>query len=267
MPKEADLTSGGLVISRRTLLQAFALAPVSKEPLKMLFKEQKEVAFTSSVLTYHEVSASRMASDVVGLIRQGQQPISLDTFIGALYGEVEIPQGLRTFMVTCDDGLFSQYTQGLRAVDTIERQTSWFVPLTLFALTRFEGLPLLTEDLPDDTLSFNDHSHQYMTKAQLVEMLQLGHYVEDHTSDHVDMTRLTDDQRNAQIELSESRIDGLWELAERERTYKAFAYPYGRYRGAESYVASVGFDVAFTTTPSTQQRTSQRYVLGRMGRT
>ena len=263
--KETEPGTGKLAISRRSLLKAFALAPVSREPLAMLFKEQ-DIAFTSSVLTYHEVNAARMTSDVVGLIRQGYQPLSLDTFVAALNGDIGIPSNLRTFLVTWDDGLFSQYTQGIAAIDTIERQTGWFVPLTLFSLMRFEGLPLSIEDIPDTTPSFNDRVHRYMTKAQLVEMLSLGHYVENHTIDHIDLTRLSPEQRSTEVELGEARIDELWDAAGRERSCRAFAYPNGRSQGMADYIGSVGYDVAFTTVASTLQKSSQRFALGRLSR-
>ncbi len=252
-------------ITRRSLLKAFAVAPFSKEPLAALFKEQ-EVAFNSSVLTYHQVTAARMTSDIVGLVRQGYQPLSLDTFISALNGDVTIPANLKTFLVTCDDGLASQYSQGLAAIDVIEKQTGWFVPLTLFSLMRFEGLPLSMNEIPDTTPCFNDRVHRYMNKAQLVEMLQQGHYVENHTIDHMDLTRLSPGQRSAEVELGEARVDELWETAGRERTCRAFAYPYGRSRGLADYIDSVGYDVAFTTVASTVQKSSQRYSLGRLSR-
>lgn len=146
---------------------------------------------------------------------------------------MEIPPGLPTFLVTCDDGLLTQYTQGLQAVDNIERQTGYFVPLTLFTMTRFEGLPI-TEDLPDETPSFNDDRHRYMNKGQLLDMLRRGHYLQNHTADHMSVTQLSGDRLSDQIEVSEGKIDALWELAERERTVRAFAYPNGRFVGRQA---------------------------------
>ncbi|MEK7617315.1 MAG: polysaccharide deacetylase family protein [Patescibacteria group bacterium] len=251
-------------LSRRTFLKALGVAPFTAEPFLSLLQE-REVRLISSVLTYHEVNAAKMTSDVVSLIRRGYQPLSLDTFVGALRGEVEIPQGLPTFLVTCDDGLFSQYTQGLQAVDTIERQTGYFVPLTLFTMTRFEGLPI-TEDLPDEVPSFNDGRHRYMNKGQLVDMLRKGHYLQNHTADHMSVTQLPEDRLRDQIEVSEGKIDLLWELAERERTVKAFAYPNGRYAGREGFIQDAGFDVAFTTAGITQHSSANPFRLGRLSR-
>lgn len=252
-------------ISRRNLLKAAAFAPFSTEALRLAAQE-REIRITSSVLTYHEVNAAGMTSEVVGLIRRGYQPLSLGTFTDALKGDAVIPSGLSTFLVTCDDGLLSQYEQGLQAVDSIERQTGLFVPLTLFTMTRFDGLPL-TEDLPDSTPSFRDNIHRYMNKGQLMEMIQLGHYVENHTIDHMDITRISGDRLRDQVELGEQQIDTLWDLAGRDRVSRAFAYPYGRYAGRTAYIESEGYDVAFTTVGSTQHSSSNRFSLGRLSRT
>lgn len=201
-------------LSRRTFLKALGVAPFSAEPFLSLLRE-REIRLATSVFTYHEVSAAKMTSDVVSLIRRGYQPLSLDTFVLALKGEIEIPPGLPTFLVTCDDGLLTQYTQGLQAVDNIERQTGYFVPLTLFTMTRFEGFPI-SEDLPDEIPSFNDGRHRYMNKGQLVDMLRRGHYLQNHTADHMSVTQLSGERLRDQIEVSEGKIDALWELAERE---------------------------------------------------
>lgn len=254
--------------ARRELLKAIAIAPFTKNPVSVIFREQREedITFNCSIFTYHEVHADRMATDIIGLINRGIEPISLDTYVGALNGEVEIPRGMQTFMITCDDGLKSQYTQGLSAVDIVEQQTNRFVPLTLFSMTRFEGLPIPVSEMDDNVPSFNDNKHQYMTKGQLFEMLKRGHYVQNHTIDHRNLPGLRADQRRDQVELAEGRIDELWQAAGRQRLYRAFAYPYGGYRGQEEYILSVGFNVAFTTVSSTQHRLSQRFRAGRVRR-
>lgn len=254
---------------RRNFLKAFAMAPLIGSPLarvtNILFQQEDQVQRTR-VLLYHEVSLNRMVSDATRLIRSGDQPISLDTFIGALNDDIDIHPDLGTFLITCDDGFVSQYNQGLDAVDIIQRQTGWFIPLTLFAMMRFEGLSHPLSELPDDTLSFwdGDPRHQYMNKGQLIEMLQLGHYVENHTVDHKSLTSLTAEQRRDQVELAEGRVDELWQLANRQRLYRTFAYPYGNYQGQEEYIAGVGFDAAFSTIGTTVHRSSQRYRLGRV---
>lgn len=254
---------------RRELLKAFAMAPLIGSPLaritNVLFQQEDRIQRTR-VLLYHEVSLNRMVSDVIRLIRREDQPISLDTFIGALNGDIDIHPNLGTFLITCDDGFVSQYNQGLDAIDIIQRETGWFVPLTLFAMMRFEGLPYPLSELPDDIPSFwdGDPRHHYMNKGQLIEMLRLGHYVENHTVDHKNLTSLTLEQRRDQVELAEGRVDELWQLANRQRLYRSFAYPYGNYQGQEEYVADAGFDAAFSTIGTTVHRSSQRYRLGRV---
>ncbi|MEK7616582.1 MAG: hypothetical protein AAB414_00830 [Patescibacteria group bacterium] len=53
-----------LPLSRRTFLKALGVAPFTAEPFLSLLQE-REVRLTTSVLTYHEVSASKMTGDVV----------------------------------------------------------------------------------------------------------------------------------------------------------------------------------------------------------
>lgn len=269
MNQETDKELSPFGRQRKDFLKAFAMAPLIENPLKriieFLFQQEDQVQRTR-VLLYHGVSLNQMVSDATRLIRRGDQPISLDTFIGALNGDIVIPPDLGTFLITCDDGYVSQYNQGLEAVDIIQRQTGWFVPLTLLAIMRFEGLPYPLSELPDDIPSFwdGDPRHQYMNKGQLVEMLQLGHYVENHTADHKSLTSLTPEQRRDQVGLAEGRVNELWQLANRQRLYRAFAYPYGNYQGQEQYIADVGFDAAFSTIGTTVHRSSQRYRLGRV---
>ena len=245
------------------LLKVLGLAPLNRELISLPFKEQ-EVKIFSRFLMYHEVTDRGMTLELISLIRAGYQPISLGTFVKALRGEITIPQNFPTFMVTCDDGLLTQYTQGLRVVANVERETGWFVPLTLFVMTRLEGLPNI-EEIPDDTPSFNDRVHSYMTKGQIIELIKKGHFVENHTIDHMDITQLSENERSLQVEGGEERINALWELAGRERTCRAFAYPYGRFRGQEKYIESLGYDLAFTTLQTTQHSSLTPYTLGRIG--
>lgn len=252
-------------MERRMLLKVLGLVPLNRELISFLFKEQ-EVRISSRFLMYHEVTDRGMTLELVSLIQAGYQPISLETLVGVFRGEIIIPQNLKTFMVTCDDGLLSQYEEGLKAVERVERETGWFVPLTLFVMTRFEGLANI-EEIADDTPSFNDRVHSYMTKGQIVELIKKGHFVENHTIDHINITQLSESERSLQVERGEERINTLWELSGRERTCRAFAYPYGRFRGQERYIKSLGYDLAFTTLQTTQHSSLTPYTLGRIGRT
>jgi len=231
-------------------------------------KEQKEVSFTSSVLYYHEVTRGRITSDIIDLIKRGFQPLSLDTFIGTLNGEVDISSD-PTFLVTCDDSLLSQYTEVLPAIEAIKRETGIFVPLTFFSIMRFEDLGYKTiDEMPNDTPAFNDGTHRYMTKAHLIDILQQGHYVQNHTVHHTNLTRLTDEELKNEVRYGELRADELWKAAGLNRKGKAFAYPYGAFgRREQDYLASFGYDVAFSTAPTTNHNLSQRHRLGRLRRT
>ena len=250
-------------IDRRTFLRAVAALPFSSRPLELLF-QNSEVRMNTSVLFYHEVSEVAMTNDILGLINSGAEPISLENLNLALKGEIEVPAP-RTFMVTCDDGLRSQYTAGLKAVDRAQTLTDKFVPVTFFVMTRFNGQPI-TEDMPDSVASFNDGDpkHIYMNKGQLVDLIQQGHYVENHTSNHVNIVSLSSDQLSREVELAEEKLDDLWSLAGIERGVRGFAYPYGGYSGKAEYIESVGIDIAFSTENVNLLSSNRRFMLGRV---
>lgn len=224
-----------------------------------------DIELQSTFLMYHQMSALQLKVDLLSYIRQGYQPISLETLIGYFNQEVEIPLGLPTFLVTCDDGLASQYKAVMSAVDDVRRQTEWFVPVNFFVLTKFDDPRGPLEEVPDDTPSYSDGVHQYMTKGQLIELIQAGYRVENHTVNHPDLTRLDVNNRNADVEGGEARIKTLWKLAGRERKYRAFAYPYGRYQGQEDYIGGL-YDVAFSTMNTVSHSQQTRWRLGRARR-
>lgn len=248
---------------RRTFLKMAAATPFSSKPLELLF-QNTEVRMNTSVLFYHEVSEVVMTNDILKLINSGAEPISLENLNLALQGEIEVPAP-RTFMVTCDDGFRSQYTSGLKAVEKVQALTDLFVPVTFFIMTRFNGQPI-TEDMPDDAASFNDGNpnHVYMNKGQLIDLIQQGHYVENHTSNHVNIVSLSADQLSREVELSEEKLDDLWSLSGVERGVRGFAYPYGSYSGKAEYIESVGIDIAFSTENVNNLSSNRRFMLGRV---
>lgn len=218
--------------------------------------------FESTFLMYHELSAARLQRDLLHLIGRGYQPISLETVVGFLNGELGVPRGLATFHVTCDDGLESQFNAVLKAVGQIQTQTGLFVPVTFFAITKFEDPKGPVEEIPEDTPSYNDRVHRYMTKGQLIRLIKAGHRVENHTVNHPDLSRLSEGSRNAEVEIGEQRIEALWRLAGVPRNYRAFAFPYGCYQGQTGYIGGL-YDVAFATIPTTVHSAATRYSLGR----
>lgn len=220
------------------------------------------------VLTYHEVGPGKLITDIVSLVKQGCQPISMETYIYALNGDIKIPAGLKTFMVTMDDSRLSQYTSVLEVTDFIQQETGFFVPVTFFALTAFNHLGLPIKDVPPNTPTYQSGNIQYMTKRNVLHLLEKGHYIFNHTIDHADLVAVTDDVRNAQIVLGEENIQVLWDLSGRERTIKTLAYPNGSFnQRLINTVQGLNYDAAFTTQKTTIHTPSRRYMEGRIGMT
>lgn len=251
-------------VERREFLKLMG-AFLAGIPMNRIMPEglvRREPRFESTVLMYHELSAARLKRDLLYLTRRGYQPISLETLIGLLNGETKIPPGQRTFHVTCDDGLASQFNPVFQAMGDIQGETGLFVPVTFFVITKFEDPRGPIEEVPDDTPSYSDRVHRYMTKGQLIHLIQAGYRIENHTVNHPDLTRLSQGARNAEVEIGEQRIEALWRLAGVPRKHRAFAYPYGRYRDQTEYIRNL-YDVAFSTIATTTHSLSTRYILGR----
>lgn len=255
--------------SRRTFLKVLAAVPFTTEPMATLLQEvpRREIRLNTTVLFYHSVSAATLTSHAVSLIRRGAEPISLEGFNNNLKGITDDLNGTQTFMVTLDDGYYSQYSEVLQDVENIGRQTGRFVPVTFFVMTKFNGQPI-TEELEDDTPSFNDgtRGHVYMDKGQVIDLIRCGHDIQDHTANHVPLTTVSGDRLYAEVEVAEEKIDRLWELAERERLVRAIAYPNGLYRGREAFVEGEGFDLAFTTAPMTVHSSLRPFAIGRVAK-
>lgn len=235
--------------------------------------EAREVSFNSSVLYYHEVTKSRITSDITSFLRNGYQPISIDDFVQTLDGDKEIPP--KTFMVTFDDSRLSQFTEGLPAIDAIQRQIpGLIIPVTFFAIVGFAnrdfdaGKYALSE-LPDDLPAFYDGGNKYMNKAQLIQVLQWGHSLQNHTIDHPYLTRISYDDMVNEIRWGESRVNEIYKAAGVKRTVRTMAYPYGSNSIRErDVVASLGYDAAFATTSGTRQNsTTERFKLPRVRET
>jgi peptidoglycan/xylan/chitin deacetylase (PgdA/CDA1 family) len=242
---------GALASARRVSAAAAASAP----------------AVEVTILLYHDATATQVAQDLLGRIRAGAQPISLETLVGALDGRIALPPGLPVFHVTCDDGLASQYRAGIDAVEQVRRSAGWFVPLTYFVMTGgADGVERMA-DLPGDAPLYADGVHRYLTRDQAVDLVRRGHHVASHTLHHARLPALSVGARNAEVEVGEQRVEALWQLAGRERPVRAFAYPFGQSSGQTVYVQRLGYDLAFGTSAVTVHPPAMRYTLGRLRRT
>lgn len=221
---------------------------------------------TASVFTFHEVYYPKLKTDLLNLIRSGWQPVSAETFINILEGKQKIDPGLKIFLVTFDDSLASQYYQGLKTIDEVERETGWFIPAVFFIITKFNNPTAPIEETDTKSPCYNDKVHSYMTLSEVVESLKRGHNIQNHTVDHPDLTILEADKRNAQIGTAERRIEKIYKMAGVKRGVKLFAYPYGSYKNITGVIEAFGFDAAFTTRGSSLHTPSNRFTLGRFSK-
>lgn len=253
------------LFNRRHVLKAAAGSALLGvlNPLAPLV-QAKEETFEVAVLMYHEMSPKAFKNDLLWRINQGEQPVSLPTYISFLDGSINIPAGLRMFLVTCDDGLLSQYRAASAVIDEVRKQTGWFVPMNFFVMTKFNDPPLPLAEIPRNTSSYNDDVHQYMSLGEMIEFIQRGHRVENHTVNHGNLSALSWGARNAEVEGGEERIEEIWQLAGVERDFKTMAYPYGVYQGQLEYVQSLGYAAAFSTISTTVHSSASRFFAGRI---
>jgi len=68
--------------------------------------------------------------------------------------------------------------------------------------------------------------------------------------------------RNSEVIVAQQRIQSLWDLAGRDKPYRLFAYPYGRYNADQvSFLNSVGYDLAFSERRVSHHLLSERLYL------
>lgn len=223
-----------------------------------------EIVLDSSFLMYHEMSYLKLKSDIMGLIGRGYQPISPDTVVNILNGVTEVSPGLKTFMVTCDDSLASQYYSILRAIPEIQLETGYFVPVTICAITKLDDPDVPVEQLSFDTPMYNDSVHRYLTLGQIIDLIQAGHIIGNHTVNHAVLPNLEEGNRNVEVEGAEQRIDTIYRMAQVKRPARIFAYPLGRYMGELSYIEQLGFDLALSTISTTIHTPQTRLYAGRI---
>jgi len=219
----------------------------------------------SSFLIYHKVDYRTFKQNLLIRLNNGEQPISPQTALDVLDGQTTIPRGLKTFMVTCDDGLASQYGSVLRATQEIERETGWFIPVTFFIMTKFNDPRVPMSDVSENTPTYNDGEHDYLTLGQVMTILQERHILANHTVDHaILLSTLPEGVRNSEVETGEDRLDVIYDRAGVKRSMKMLAYPVGSYAGQLGFVEQAGFDLAFSTERTTFHTSNTRFHLGRV---
>ena len=259
-----------MLTRRRFLTLAGMLSAAAVCPSAAL--AQEAAPFRSEFRVYHEIQYALFKHDLLGLLDGGAQPISIETIVGALNGSLTIPAGIRTFHITWDDARLSQFTDGWRAIQEVQRERGIFIPVTAFLITKFEHLPVASmAAVPDGTPCYSEDGdfpgkHRYMTKAQVVELIRGGVHAGSHTVNHPDLPSLGEGAMEGELVLAEQRIQGLWELAGVPRPVKVFAYPYGRFNDRIiAVLRSLRYDAAFSTIGNPLHSVRERFILGRFG--
>ncbi|MFH0937265.1 MAG: polysaccharide deacetylase family protein, partial [Candidatus Daviesbacteria bacterium] len=183
----------------------------------------------ATFLYYHDISYLKLKLDLLNLMRQWYQPISIGTLIGHFKGEQPIPKNQPVFLLTLDDGKKSQYEAVLRATEEVEKETKWFIPANFFIMTNFNETP--TSEIPYISGNTPSYDSKSLSRDEIVDLLKQRHEVYNHTINHSKLTTLDVGKRNDEVENGEKRVDVLWDLAGRKKQYKVLAYPYGLYNG------------------------------------
>ncbi len=240
------------------------IAAAIPKPAKAYLESLDNSTLFSSFLMYHEMSYPSFKRDLMNLIRSGQQPISPDTAVNVLNGQQSIPDNLQTFMPTCDDSLFSQYDSIMKATEEVANETGFFVPVTFCAIMKLDNPTGPVTELSDNTPMYNDRVHRYLTLRQVINLIQAGHILANHTVNHALLPYLSENARNAEVEIAEQRIDAIYQMADVTRPVKILAYPEGRYLGQLDYTEQLGFDLALSTISTTFHTQETRFYAGRI---
>lgn len=259
-------------ITRRTTSGLFAvggghllLNPV--RTIERFAPKEKEPVTSTEVIMLHGTSFQEVVNIVIPRIENGQQPISLETLVKSYDDKETIPNGLKTFLITCDDGYVSSYEAFIKAIPYIQKNTNWYVPVAFFAMTG--GLADFAEhmkDVPNNAHTYGDllRKDLYVTKKQLIDLIELGVWVDTHTMNHALLTQISKSARDDDIVKSRKHIRELWEIAGREKPFDVIAYPNGWFDDdLLIFVKEQGFAAGFSTDYTTSNPELQRFAISR----
>lgn len=249
-PRRTFIKFVGLTVGEIVLSKFGSKSTQANTPAEVSTQTLPPASLTSTFLMYHEMDYSHFKQDLLRLIAEGQQPISPQTAISVISGLTTLPPNLRTFIVSCDDSLASQYEPILKATEEIKKETGLFVPVIICAITKLNDPAGPVNELPLDTPLYNDHFHNYLNLSQSIDLIQAGHIFGNHTVNHGRLPTLEEGARNGEIETAEERIEAIYQMAKVDRPLKIFAYPEGAYTNQLAYIAQLNFDLAFSTEPN-----------------
>lgn len=232
-------------------------------------REQKEIiprSFEVVSLTFHEVAKSdQILETIYPFLENGYIPLSIHDILQALHGKVDLSQR-KSFLITLDDGLQSQKNAVL-AVEYAERSWGVVLPLLFAVITQFAYYQ--DDRIPLDTPSYNDHVHEYLTKKDILKIMENPNcHLANHTFNHADLTSLAEHDLLGEITIAQRRLSVLYQEAGRKKVPKVLIYPFGRYNNhVIKTISALNFEAAFTTEHDTQYSAEKRYRLGRIGKT
>lgn len=180
------------------------------------------------------VTPANFAAQMKLLYDVGAHPVTLDQVMSAMSGGPQLP--FRPVALTFDDGYADFATT---AVPTM-RQYGFHA--TAYVVSGFIG------------------RSNYMTAAQVLDVMAAGMVIGAHTVDHIALAHTSPAVARNEIVVSRQTLQQLTGA-----TVDDFAYPYGDFNFAvEQLVKDAGFRDAVTTNAGSVQYLSQRFELRRI---
>lgn len=229
--------------------------------------EQKEIesnSFEVLSITFHEVENSdQMLQAIYPLLDEEYIPISIHDVLQALNSKMDLSK-TKSLLITLDDGLKSQKNAVLGATQA-EKAWGVAIPLLFAVMTQFNYYN--DDQIPLHTPSYNDHVHEYLTKKDILQIIENPRFdLANHTLNHADLTLLNNNDLTGELTIAQRRLSILYREAGREEVPQILIYPFGKYnRRVIQTISDLSFEAAFTTQNDTLYSTKKRYRLGRTG--
>ena len=205
---------------------------------------------TIPILTFHSIdnrgevisfSPHLFRSGVTKLREQGYTTLSLIKGAESLRRGAPLPE--RSFIITFDDGYENFYTEALPVLQECRMTATVFI---------VGGTTSSNERAPFE-------GRAMLSWKQIRETLQCGMDIGSHTLTHPDLTKLSQDQIEAEINDSKKLLEDR--LGE---SISSFAYPFGRYDTRSRQVVGQSFDCACSDRLGIASSGSDLYALERV---
>ena len=198
------------------------------------------------VLCYHDVTPNnpdnndmllnpnKFKNQLSWLKENGYTSITLTDLYNYLRNNEPIPE--KSVVLTFDDGYRGNYTYAYPILKEMGFTANFFI----------------ISDFVDNGL--------YMTKDELKKLISNGFEVDSHTSNHLDLSKLT---YNQQIETFKSSKETLEKIINKPVNF--VAYPYGKYNSETRKAAeTAGFNLGFNLCGNLADRKDNNYNMDRL---